>query len=115
MPDGSQNIDKLIEYVGGEDNVESVSHCATRLRFILKDMDKVDTKKVEDLNFVKGSFYQGGQFQIIIGNQVAKYYSKTIEDGKIRPLKNGVSNQEKTKNAGWIKKTIDKLNKKQKD
>lgn len=115
MPDGSKNIDKLIEYVGGKGNIESVSHCATRLRFILKDMDEVDTKKVEDLNFVKGSFYQGGQFQVIIGNDVAKYYSKTIENGKIKPLKNGTSNQEKAKNEGWIKKTIDKLNKKQRN
>lgn len=111
MSEVSEGIDKLIDYIGGKDNVESVSHCATRLRFILKDTEKVDTEKVESLKFVNGSFYQGGQFQIIIGNQVAKYYSKAIEQGKIKPLKSGSSNQEKNKNAGWIQKIVDRFNK----
>lgn len=112
MSNDSQDIESLISYVGGEVNIDSVSHCATRLRFILKNIDQVDSKKVESLSFVKGSFYQGGQFQVIIGNEVAKYYSKTIEDGKIRALKDGDSNQEKIKNISWIQKVMERINKK---
>lgn len=65
---------KVIEGVGGKDNVSSVTHCMTRLRFVLKDQSKADIKKLESIKSVKGSFTNGGQFQIIIGNTVAEFY-----------------------------------------
>ena len=111
MSDVSRDIDKLIDYIGGEENVESVSHCATRLRFILKDMDKADSKKVEELDFVKGSFYQGGQFQVIIGNQAPNYYKRTIQNGKIKTLKNGESNGQSREKSSWIGKISKRINK----
>lgn len=112
MSEVSKDIDRLIDYIGGAVNIESVFHCATRLRFIVKEIKNVDSDKVESLSFVKGSFHQGGQFQVIIGNQVAKYYRKTIENGKIKPLKYGDSNQPKSKNMGWMQKITERLNKK---
>ena len=65
---------KVIEGVGGKDNISSVTHCMTRLRFVLKDTSKADIKKLEAIKSVKGSFTSGGQFQIIIGNTVAEFY-----------------------------------------
>lgn len=53
----------LLEYVGGQDNIKAVSHCVTRMRFILVDSTKADMKKIESLYSVKGIFVQSGQFR----------------------------------------------------
>ena len=68
MSDNYQRIAKeVIEAVGGEDNIISAAHCATRLRIILKDRKKVDDKVVESIDKVKGFFFTAGQYQIIFG------------------------------------------------
>ena len=66
---------KLLEYVGGKENISAVSHCMTRMRFVLTDADKADTQKIEALESVKGTFTQAGQFQVIIGNDVQSFYN----------------------------------------
>lgn len=58
---------KVIELVGGRDNIQSVAHCATRLRIITADKEKINMKEVENLDKVKGSFFNSGQYQIIFG------------------------------------------------
>ncbi len=58
---------KLAELVGGEDNIQGVAHCATRLRIVLEDNDKADLKAIEDLDLAKGVFVAGDQLQIIFG------------------------------------------------
>ena len=65
---------KLLEYVGGKENINAVTHCVTRMRFVLADPSKADIKKIESLPSVKGTFTQAGQFQVIIGNEVADFY-----------------------------------------
>lgn len=65
---------KVIEGVGGKDNISSVTHCMTRLRFVLKDSKAADIKKLENIKSVKGTFTNSGQFQIIIGNNVKPFY-----------------------------------------
>ena len=63
-----QKMSKEIkEYVGGAENIESVAHCATRLRLVLKDDSKIQKEKVESIDGVKGAFMNSGQFQVIIG------------------------------------------------
>lgn len=62
-----QIAERLIELVGGRGNIQSVAHCATRLRIITVDKEKIDMKAVEDLDKVKGSFFNSGQYQIIFG------------------------------------------------
>ena len=57
----------VIQAVGGEENIESLAHCATRLRIMVKDNEKVDQAEVEEIEKVKGAFYNSGQFQIIFG------------------------------------------------
>lgn len=66
---------KLLEYVGGKENIGAVSHCMTRLRFVLADAKKADAGKIETLASVKGTFTQAGQFQVIIGNDVQTFYN----------------------------------------
>lgn len=74
MSEFTKDVASLTEYVGGKENIVSVTHCATRMRFALKDQSKADVKKIEALASVKGSFTQGGQFQVIIGNKVSIFY-----------------------------------------
>lgn len=67
---------KLLEYIGGKENIQAVTHCVTRMRFVLHDQSKADVEKIEALPSVKGSFTQAGQFQVIIGNDVADFYNE---------------------------------------
>ena len=67
---------KLLEYVGGKENINAITHCVTRMRFVLADPSKANVKKIESLPSVKGTFTQAGQFQVIIGNEVAEFYKE---------------------------------------
>lgn len=69
-----QDIDRLIELVGGRENIATVSHCITRLRFVLNQPAKADPKAIEQLPMVKGCFTNAGQFQVVIGTDVGDYY-----------------------------------------
>lgn len=69
----------ILENIGGKDNVEKVSHCVTRLRFILKDKEIVNEKRLQHLPGIIGLQKSGDQFQIIIGNDVAKVYKTFIK------------------------------------
>ena len=70
-----QDAKKLLEYVGGTSNIGAVSHCVTRMRFVLNDPKKADVKKIESLPSCKGTFTNAGQFQVIIGNEVDLFYN----------------------------------------
>lgn len=65
---------ELLKLVGGKENIAAVSHCMTRMRFVLNQPEKANVKGIEALRSVKGSFTQAGQFQVIIGNTVAEFY-----------------------------------------
>ena len=69
-----QDAQRLLDLVGGSENIQAVTHCATRMRFALKDTSLAKTKEIENLASVKGSFTQAGQYQVIIGNDVADFY-----------------------------------------
>jgi len=74
----TEDSKQLLEYVGGKENIVAVSHCATRMRFVLKDDKKADTKKIKSIKSVKGTFAQAGQFQVIIGNEVPDFYNEFV-------------------------------------
>lgn len=74
----SSEAKELLELVGGKGNIAAVSHCMTRMRFVLNDPAKADIKKIEAMKIVKGSFTQSGQFQVIIGNNVMDLYNDFI-------------------------------------
>ncbi|MGP4039312.1 PTS system trehalose-specific EIIBC component [Gracilibacillus sp. D59] len=67
---------ELLDKVGGSENISVVTHCATRMRFVLNDLDKADVDAIEDIDVVKGTFTQAGQFQVIVGNEVASFYNE---------------------------------------
>lgn len=72
----TQDATKLLELVGGKENISAVTHCVTRMRFVLVDPSKADVPAIEALPSAKGSFTQAGQFQVIIGNEVAEFYNE---------------------------------------
>ncbi|MFB4166054.1 sucrose-specific PTS transporter subunit IIBC [Alteribacillus sp. JSM 102045] len=67
MAENRRIAEELIEAVGGQENISSVAHCATRLRIMVHDKEKIDQERVENLDKVKGAFYNSGQYQVIFG------------------------------------------------
>ncbi|WP_270403834.1 PTS system trehalose-specific EIIBC component [Candidatus Collinsella stercoripullorum] len=72
----TEDAGRLLELVGGKGNISAVTHCMTRMRFVLVDEARADVAAIEDLPSVKGTFTQAGQFQVIIGNDVADFYQE---------------------------------------
>ena len=70
--------EEILRGVGGEHNVAAVTHCATRLRFQIKDRDKVDKAAVENTKGVITVVEAGGQFQVVIGNTVNNVYESIV-------------------------------------
>lgn len=70
------DVEQLLKLIGGKENIQAVSHCMTRMRFVLVDPKKADEKAIENIPSVKGTFTQAGQYQVIIGNDVAVFYNE---------------------------------------
>jgi len=70
-----QEAKDLLQAIGGKENVTAVTHCATRVRFVLGDEKKANVKAIESIPAVKGTFTNAGQFQVIIGNDVPIFYN----------------------------------------
>lgn len=78
------DVVKLLELVGGKDNINTVAHCATRMRFVLNDDSKADADAIEKMDAVKGTFTNAGQFQVIIGNDVPTFYREFAANAGIQ-------------------------------
>lgn len=72
----TEDVRQLLELIGGKENIQAVSHCMTRMRFVLVDEKKADARAIEKIRSVKGTFTQAGQYQVIIGNDVAVFYNE---------------------------------------
>lgn len=72
---------QILELVGGEQNVQSVTHCMTRLRFVLRNESIVEDTLIKEVPGVMGVMRKGGQYQIIMGNDVASYYKELVKLG----------------------------------
>lgn len=71
---------EILEHIGGKENIKSIEHCATRLRIILNDKEKIDEKAVENIDGVKGQFFAAAQYQIILGTGfVNKVYAEIVD------------------------------------
>lgn len=91
------DVKRLLTLVGGKENIQAVSHCMTRMRFVLVDPKKADEAGIEELPSVKGTFAQAGQFQVIIGNDVAVFYNEFTAFAGIEGVsKDAVKNAAKT-------------------
>ncbi|MDO4169364.1 MAG: PTS system trehalose-specific EIIBC component [Lachnospiraceae bacterium] len=71
----AKEAEQLLDLVGGKQNIAAVTHCVTRMRFVLNDPAAADVEKIEEMKVVKGTFTQAGQFQVIIGNTVSDFYN----------------------------------------
>ena len=71
----------IAEHIGGVENIASVTHCMTRLRFVLKDESQADDEAVKAIDGVMGLVKQGGQYQVIIGNHVEAAYREILKMG----------------------------------
>lgn len=82
MSENSQIAKDLIEAIGGDENIISAAHCATRLRIMVKDKDKIDQERVENIDKVKGAFFNSGQYQVIFGTgTVNRMYEEVVKLG----------------------------------
>ncbi|RAR38984.1 PTS system trehalose-specific EIIBC component [Paenibacillus sp. MDMC362] len=89
-----KNVERIVEAVGGKDNIEAATHCVTRLRFALADDSKVDSQALEANDLVKGQFSSQGQFQVVIGpGLVDQVYDEMMDiTGGARVSKDEVKN-----------------------
>ena len=101
----TKDATELLKLVGGKENIQAVSYCVTRMRFVLVDPSKADVNKIEDLPSTKGTFTQSGQFQVIIGNEVQEYYNEFTKISGIE----GVSKEEVKQNAKSQQNVIQKI------
>lgn len=97
---------QIISLVGGESNVNSVFHCATRLRFKLKDRSKADKAALEKTLGVITVVESGGQFQVVVGNNVGQVYEQIIAETKLQDSDNN-GKDESSENANFIGKAVD--------
>lgn len=79
MSDNGRIAKEVIQAVGGKDNIASFAHCATRLRIMVKDKEQIDQKQVENIDKVKGAFFNSGQYQIIFGTGTVNRIFEEVE------------------------------------
>lgn len=91
--DHNKLASEIIQCIGGEQNISGLTHCATRLRFTLKNDDAADETKVKSIKGVLGVVKSGGQFQVIIGNEVAKVYDAIMSKNTISTAENPAPKQ----------------------
>lgn len=101
-----EDAKELLRLVGGRENIAAVSHCMTRMRFVLGDPGKADVKAIEDMKVVKGSFTQSGQFQVIIGNTVADFYNDFVKIAGIEGVSKEEVKQAAKKNQTFLQRMI---------
>ncbi|SEN71948.1 PTS system trehalose-specific IIB component, Glc family /PTS system trehalose-specific IIC component, Glc family [Mesobacillus persicus] len=73
------SAEELLKHIGGSDNISVVTHCVTRMRFVLNDPNKANVEEIEKIDVVKGTFTQAGQFQVVVGNEVPSFYNEFIK------------------------------------
>lgn len=97
---------KVIDALGGRENVRSVAHCATRLRVMVVDEGKIDKDTVEDIEKVQGAFFNSGQYQIIFGTgTVNKIYDEVVALG-LPTATTGEQKAEAAKQGNAFQRTI---------
>ena len=106
--DNGKLAHSILEHVGGEQNIQTVTHCATRLRMTLKDNQKANKDAVNNLDGVISVVTQNGQFQVVIGNNVNEVYRSLLNQTNLNQRANS---DDKTNdidnNQGRVAKVLD--------
>ena len=105
----AEDAKELLRLVGGKENIAAVSHCMTRMRFVLVDPSKADVKAIEAMKVVKGSFTQSGQFQVIIGNTVSDFYNDFVKEAGIEGVSKDAVKQAAKKNQNPLQRIVTAL------
>ena len=105
----SEDAKELLRLVGGKSNIAAVSHCITRMRFVLQDPKKADVEKIEAMKVAKGCFTQSGQFQVIIGNTVADFYNDFVEVAGIEGVSKDAVKQAAKQNQNVLQRIVSVL------
>ena len=101
-----KDANDLLEYVGGKENITAVSHCGTRMRFVLVDPKQANIKKIENIPSAKGTFTQSGQFQVIIGNDVQDFYNDFVKVSGIEGVSKDAAKAASKSNQTWIQRLM---------
>lgn len=109
MANYTDDVKKLLELIGGRENIQAVSHCITRMRFVLIDQTKADEKQIENIPSVKGTFTQAGQYQVIIGNDVSSFYNEFTKYAGIEGVSKDQVKQEAKKKQNLLQKGVSNL------
>lgn len=105
-----KNLGKeILTLVGNEENVKSVVHCATRLRFTLHDESKANQKAIENLDGVISVVRNGGQFQVVIGTHVNSIYAQVIENTNFKKTESDTTSNEKKSIISLFMETVSSL------
>ena len=105
----TDDVKALLELIGGKENIAAVSHCMTRMRFVLVDEKKANAKEIEKLKSVKGTFTQAGQYQVIIGNDVSTFYNEFTAYAGIEGVSKEAAKQAAKTNQNLIQKIMSNL------
>ena len=105
----SNECKELLTYVGGKENISAVTHCVTRMRFVLKDTSKADKDAIEKIKCVKGTFTQAGQFQVIIGNQVSEFYNDFVKVSGVEGVNKEVAKNAAKSNMSFLQRLMANL------
>lgn len=100
---------QLLEYIGGKENISAVSHCATRMRFVLNDDSKADVEKIKSIKCVKGTFTQAGQFQVVVGNEVAILYNEFVKISGVDGVSKDAAKKTARKNMNMLQVMLSHL------
>ncbi|MBY0098635.1 PTS system trehalose-specific EIIBC component [Mesobacillus maritimus] len=110
MSVNKESVEKIVQAVGGKENISAATHCVTRLRFALKDEGKVDKEALENVDLVKGSFSTNGQFQVVIGQgTVDKVYKEMVAMTGIGESSKQQIKDEAAKNLNPLQRAIKTL------
>lgn len=105
--DYSQSAKKLVQAMGGKENITRVFHCMTRLRFYVKDKSKIDEKEIKKLSEISGVNWHQDQFQVIAGNEVNEMYAELVKMGV--PNDDSDSSQKTSEKKGIGSAIIDSI------
>ena len=103
------DVKELLNLVGGKENIAAVTHCVTRMRFVLNDEKKANVEKISELSSVKGTFTNAGQFQVIIGAGVGEFYKEFILEAGLSEMNKEEAKVAARKNMNFFERAISHL------
>ncbi|TFJ91405.1 PTS transporter subunit EIIC [Lentibacillus salicampi] len=106
MSENKKIAQEIINAVGGQDNIDSVAHCATRLRIMVNDNEQIDQEKVESIDKVKGAFFNSGQYQVILGTGTVNRIYEEVDKIGVNSVTKADRKEEASKKGNVIQRSV---------